>query len=137
MPATNLPQDLRTFITGSTALTALVSTRVHYNYAPISSARPNIWFRVTNDNQPLTMDGAASIHQANVDIECVGLTESDSQAVADAIKARMHGYKGTMGQITCNGAFMDDKDDDYVPFSNQSDEGAHVVSFNLNLWYTT
>lgn len=135
--ATTLPQDLRTFITGSTAITALVSSRVHYNYAPISSAKPHIWFRVTNDNEPLTMDGAGGLHDSNVDVECVGLTEDSAQGVADAVKNRLHGYKGALGNITCKAAFVDDKDDDYIPFSVQSDEGSHVIAYNVRVWYST
>lgn len=135
---TTMPQDLRTFIIGSTSITSLISTRCHYNKMPQSSQRPNIWFRVTSDTEPRTMDGVGGIHEAFVDIECAGLTEDSTQAVADVLKPRLDGYKGTMGNVTANGAFLSDKDDDYVPFSNENDpEGVHVISFGLHLWYTT
>jgi hypothetical protein len=83
------------------------------------------------------MDGVGGLHEASVDVECAGLTETSAQSVADAIKTRLDGYKGAMGNATCQAAFLRDKDDDYLPFSNQSDEGIHVVSYSLQMWYTT
>ena len=135
---TTMPQDLRTFIIGTTSVTGLVSTRCHYNkVVPQSSAKPFVWFRVTRDNEPLTMDGVGGIHDSYVDIECVGATESSVQAVADAVKGRLHGYAGTMGNVSAKGAFLSDKDDDYAPFSTNGEDGLHVVAYELNLWYST
>lgn len=131
------PEDLRTYITGSTAVTDLVSTRVHYNHIPEASARPHVWFRVSSDNEELTMDGAGGLHEAQCDIECVAITESTCQSVADAVKSRLHGYKGALGGSTAQGLFLSDKDDDYMPFSVGSDEGAHVIAYSLRAFYTT
>ena len=134
---TTMPSDLRTFITGSTAITGLIGTRVHYNHIPANSEKPYVWFRITQDDEELTLDGTGGLHESYSDIECSALTESSAQAVADAIKARLHGYKGTMGNISAKGAFLSGKDDDYVPFSNESDQGVNVVAYSLNLWYST
>lgn len=132
-----IQEDLRSFMSGSTAITAVVSSRIHYNYAPGYSAKPHIWYRVNSDREELTMDGVGGLHEASVDVECVGNTAGDCQNVADVVKNRLHGYKGTLGTASCKGAFMDDKDDDYLPYSNQADEGAHVAAFTLKLWFTT
>jgi len=134
---TTMPQDLRTLIIGSTAVSSLIGTRCAYNKIPQHIEQPHVWFRVTNDTEELTMDGVGGMHEAYVDLECVGLNEGSSQAVADALKDRLHGYKGTMGNSSAKGAFVSDKDDDYVPFSTEGNEGAHVIAFSLNLWYST
>lgn len=135
---TTMPQDLRTLIIGSTAVSNLVSTRCHYNKdAPQSAEKPFVWFRTTSDDEPLTMDGVGGMHEAFVDIECVGLTESSAQSVADAVKGRLHGYAGTMGNVSAKGVFLENKDDDYAPFSTDGQEGAHVVAYTAHLWYTT
>lgn len=134
---TTMPEDLRTFVVGTTGITGLVGTRCHYNKTHQESPRPNIWFRVTSDNEDLTMDGVGGMHEADVDMECCALTESSAQSVADALKTRLHGYKGAMGNISAKGAFLKDKDDDYVPFSIEDDDGVHVVAYSLKLWYST
>jgi len=133
----HIPEDLRTFIVATTPVTKYISNRCHYNHTPEASARPNVWFRIASDTEERTVDGVGGLHEATADVECVGVTESSAQDVADAIKTRLDGYRGTMGNATCQAAFLRDKDDDYLPYSNLSDEGAHVVSFTLNLWYTT
>lgn len=134
MPA---PVHIRSLILASTSVTSLVSTRVHYNHVPQQSARPNIWFRVTSDNEQRTLDKSGGLHEARCDIECVGVTETSAQAVADAVKNKLDGYKGSMGTCTAQGVFVLDKDDDYIPFSNEGDDGLHVVSYELHLFYTT
>ena len=135
---TTMPEDLRTFVIGSTSVTGLISTRCSYNKdIPQPLPQPAVWFRVTNDNEDLTMDGAGGMHEADVDMECVATTETTSQAVADALKDRLHGYRGAMGNISCKGAFLQNKDDDYVPYNDDSDNGIHVVAYSLKLWYST
>lgn len=134
---TTMPEDLRTFITGSTGVSSLVSTRVHYNHLPADSSYPHVWFRVASDDEELTMDGVGGIHEADCDLECAGLTEASAQSVSDAIKSRLHGYKGTIGNISAKAIFLSNKDDDYDPFSDQGDDGAHVISHNVKVWYST
>ena len=134
---TTMPEDLRTLTLGTTTISGLVGTRMHYNHLPQESAKPNIWFRVSSDNEELTMDGTGGLHEAFVDLECIDDDESGAQAVADAVKARLHGFKGTMGNVSAKGIFVRDKDDDYAPFANVSDEGAHVVAYSVNVWYST
>ena len=134
---TTMPQDLRTFIIGTTSVTGLISTRCHYNKIPAKSDFPHVWFRVVSDNEELTMDGVGGMHEADIDLECAASSEDSAQAVSDAIKARLHGYKGTIGNSSAKGVFLSNKDDDYVPFSNQSDEAVHVVAHNVKLWYST
>jgi len=132
-----MAQDLRTLIVGSTAVTALLSTRVHYNKTPESAEHPNVRFRTNADDEELTMDGAGGLHQARVDLECNGRTEDSAQSVADAVKTRLHGFKGAMGNVTAQGIFLSAKDDSYIPFSNEGDEGIHTVAFDTQVWYTT
>ena len=134
---TTMPQDLRTLIASTTGVTQYVSTRIHYNRIPESSARSHIWFRVGSDNEELTLDGVGGIHEASVDLECVATTEGGAQNAGDAVKSLLHGYAGSMGNITCDGCFVEDKDDDYLPYSISDDSGAHVVAYGLRLFYTT
>lgn len=133
----NIQEDLRTFIRASTAITDIVGTRVHYNYAPAVSVKPLIWFRVKSDKEPLTLDNVGGMHEAMVDIECVGADPDEMLDLADVVKSRFHGYTGAVGSHSCKAAFMSDKDDEYIPKSSQADEGSHIASFTLDLWYTS
>ena len=129
--------QLRTFILGATAVSDLVGTRCHYTHIPGASAKPHIWFRVSSDTEERTLDGVGGLHEASGDIECVADSPATAQSVAAAVKTRMDGYQGAVGTCRAQGMFVRDKDDDYIPYTNQSDEGAHVIAFGLQLWYTT
>lgn len=131
------PANLRTLILSSTSVAALVGTRCHYNHTPEASACPRIWFRISSDTEERTMDGVGGLHQAETDLECAGVTETSAQSLADAVKGKLDGFKGAMGTMTAQAMFLRDKDDDYVPFLIQGDEGVHVISFTLSMWYTT
>lgn len=134
---TTMPQDFRTLTIGTTSVTGLIGTRCHYNKIPADSAYPHLWFRVTSDNEELTMDAVGGMHEADIDLECAGITEASAQEVSDAVKARLHGFKGTMGNVSAKAIFLSNKDDDYVPFSNESNEGVHVIAHSVKLWYST
>lgn len=134
---TVLAEDLRTYIYASTAVNQYTGTRIHYAQVPQSSAYPHIWYRITSDTEERTMDGAGGLHEAYFDIECAATTPGAAQTLADAIKARLDGYAGTMGGASAKAVFLRDKDDDYIPFSNQSDEGVHVIAFTGHVWYST
>ena len=133
-----LPTHLRTFIIGSSDVSAQISTRCHYNAnVPEYSSKPFVWFRTNTDNEELTLDGTGGLHEAYVDLECVANTETAAQATADAVKARLHGHRGTVGSVTAKGVFVSDKDDDYLPYMAEANEGAHIVSYTVRMWYTT
>jgi hypothetical protein len=137
-----MPQHFRSLLIASTSITDEVSTRVHYNKnVPPHYAKPFVWFRVNTDNEELTLDGTGGIHEANIDLEIVGESEGDAQGAADDIKAKLHGYKGTVGtstgSVSGKATFVEDKDDDYVPYNNRSNTGAHIVAFNVRLFYST
>lgn len=128
---------LRTFILGSTGVTDLIGQRCHYNMIPQVSGFGHVWFQVVSDSEERTLDQTGGVHDATVNIECIGASEGASQAISAAIKSRVDGYKGAFGSITAQGMFLRDKDDDYIPFGIDSDSGAHVVAHELQVFYTT
>lgn len=136
---TTFPEDFRTFLIASTSLAdSLGSTvNVHYNHVPQHISRPYIWYRTASDTVPRCMDKTGGIHQAFLDVEVVGPSEIDAQAVADHLHAKVDGYKGTVGNSSAQGMFLRDKDDAYEPRNINDDDGRHVCAYDLEVWYTT
>jgi hypothetical protein len=134
---TVLAEDMITFLTGTTAITGLVGTRVHYNRIPQISEKPHIWFATASDQQDPTFDGVGSFHDANIDLECVADNESSAQSIADAVTARLDGHQGALGNIRAQGIFLQDKDDNYFPKSIDADDGRHVVAYDVRVLYST
>ena len=137
-----MPEDLITYITGTTAVTSLVGSstapRVHYSKIPQASELSHVWLRTSSDTEDRTLDAAGGLHEAFVDIECVASTESAAQSLADAVKDRLDGTSHTaIGNITAQGIFLSDKDDQYIPKSIDEDVGRSVVAFDLRMFYST
>jgi hypothetical protein len=82
-----------------------------------------------------TLDGSGGLREAFCDIECAATSEDTVQDLAEDVKEKLDGYKGDMGLHTVNAIFLRDKDDDYVPYTNNGDEGVHVVAFEAQLFY--
>lgn len=133
------PEDLRSLLVATTSLAdSLGSTLgVHYNHVPQRSVLSYIWFRTASDNVPLCLKGETGIHHAMYDVEVVGATESAAQTVADHVHAKLHGFKGTVANSSAQGMFLMDKDDTYVPKGINSDDGRHVIAYDLEVWYST
>lgn len=129
--------DLTTYLRASTAITALVSTRIHHNTVPQDSSRSYVWFRRSGENEQLTMDGVGELVETDVDLECWTESISAADTLADAVKTRLHGYRGTMGTATVQGMFVTSKDDDYIPRGTFTDSGAHAVSLGVKIWHET
>lgn len=139
---TTLPQDLLTFITGTTAITSLVGSstapRVHYSHTPEQSEPSWIWFATRSDTQQFTFDRAAGIREAFFDLEVVASSETNAQALADAITDRLDGFKGGAGNSVIRGMWLSSKDDEYIPKSvTMQDAGRHVCSYDVRLFYST
>ena len=136
---TVFPEDLRTFLIASTSLSDSLGTTqsVHYNFVPQHMNRAYIWFRTASDTVPRTLDQVGGIHEAFIDIEVVADSESNAQTVADHVHARLDGVKTAAGNSSIKGMFLADKEDDYLSRNIDSDDGRHVIAYELRVWYST
>lgn len=129
--------DLKTYVTAATSVNAVISGRMHQNSPPQESSKPFIWYRRSNENTPLTMDGAAGIHRVEFDVECITTDPVTSESLADKVKTRLNGASGAFGSSTVQGAFVNDHLDDYLPKGVGGDSGLIAAAFNVLIWYTT
>lgn len=127
--------DLTTYLRASTAITSVVSTRIHHNVVPQDASRPYIWFRRTSENEELTMDGVGELVETDIDIECWTETSAASDSLANAVKTRLNGVRGTVGTASVGGMFVKSKDDDYEPRGAYADTGMHVIALGVKIWH--
>ena len=142
----NFLQDLRSYIVASTSIADQLGTTVavHYNHVPQQQSLPYLWFRTNENNVDRTMDGVGGIRNALIDVEVVAATASECQDLSDAVHELLDGAKrlfmptstGTAKHFV-QGAFMRDKDDNYLPRNIGDDEGRHISAYDLDVWYTT
>lgn len=129
--------DLKTYVTASTSVNAVISGRMHQNSPPQDSSKPFIWYARSSENQGVTMDGNGDPRRVEFDVECISTSVSASESLADKVKDRLNGKQGTFGNSTVQGSFVSDHSDDYLPKGVGSDGGLHAATFNVLIWYTT
>lgn len=134
---TTIGQDLRTFITASTSINDVISGRMHQNKIDQSSTQDRIWYMRTNEDEALTLDGTGGLKNTDFDVECISDDAGTAITLAEKVKERTHGYNGTVGNQSAQGIFVTDKDDDYIPRTNESDDGNHVAALTVSIWHTT
>ena len=131
----DVPTNLRTFLLADTDVAAIVATRVHQSSVPESVDAPYIWFTRDRSDGPRCLDnGVARTTEQQFSVECIAESLSTSQALADAVSDALDGYRGTFGDSTVKGVFVDDQTDDYIPRGVSSDDGAFVAALQVRIF---
>ena len=134
---TTLAENFRTLITSATTITTNVGDRVHANRMPVASQYPAIFFIRSSAETDRDFDGATGPTRSVFDTECLTDDTGPVEAIelAEDVRILLDGYSGAMGTTTVQGIFVTDKDDDYLPRGNASDEGIHVVALDVIIWH--
>ena len=125
---------LRTHLLNDAGIAAIVGTKVHQAHVPQSAAPPYIWYQRSSTGGPVTLDGGvASDFEQFYDVECVSEDLDDMQSLVGLVKSRLHCHRGTFGDGTIKGAFVEDHSDDYIPRSVSDDSVAHVGAVRVQI----
>ncbi len=132
----SIGEDLIQFLFEDGDVNIIVEGQVSQNIIPQKDELPAIWFQRSGEEEPLDMGGTGGLKATTIDLEC--LSEDIDQVIELGSKAKtaLHGKNGAFGTTTVQGVFVDDKDDDYVPKGNQSDDGIHVSAMTVKVWHT-
>jgi hypothetical protein len=131
----DVPTNLRAVLLADSAVAAIVSTRVHQSVVPESVEAPYVWFTRDRSDGPRCLDnGVARNTEQQFSIECIAEDLSTSQTLADAVSAALDGKRGTFGDDTVQGVFVDDQTDDYIPRGVSSDDGAFVAALQVRIF---
>lgn len=90
-----MEQAFRALLTGSAAIMALVPvTRINWLLAPQGTPRPHVVLTLVDDAEGLTLTGPDGLSQGRVQVDCYADTYAAAKAVANEIRALLHGYRG-------------------------------------------
>ena len=135
---TTLAEQLRDFLLADATVSGLVEERVHQAIIPDAarSVYPRIWFRRAAVDGELNLDGGATLPQTTFDLEVLTDDIEQLDTLADAVRARLHGYPptgtaGSWGTRQVLGVFCEDQSDDYIPFAINDDEGTHFAALSV------
>jgi hypothetical protein len=79
-----------------TAVTALVSTRIYPIAPPQNATLPYVLIGTINETRYPTLTGATGVATSQLTIACVADTRLAAHNIAEAIRARINGFRGVV-----------------------------------------
>lgn len=95
-----LEAELRTYTLAGSAVTALVSTRMHARKLPQTPVLPAIVYQRIDTRRLHDMAGPDGLPRPRMQITCWAATPAGAYDLAAAVRARLDGFKGTWGTVT-------------------------------------
>jgi hypothetical protein len=129
----DVAENLRAYMLTSTPLKALTS-HIAENKVPQPTPDKYIWVAQNGKVYDQTTDDAAGVAPRSVlfDCECCAKELRDSVAIADEVRA-LFPYRGTFGDMTIKGAFVNDQSEDYTSVNEMADDGIHSQSLQIEI----
>jgi hypothetical protein len=119
-------------LSGTAAVSALVSNRIYFVKAPQDVIKPYIVFFKVSAPREHTHDGAAGLVEARFQFDVFATTYIAAKAIAGQIQAILQGYSGTMGGaggVYVNGCFYDDEQDLW-----EEDTNLYHIAMDFLMW---
>lgn len=136
----SIAEDFRTFALADATILAAVGTRVHQHRVPDEmragdqsrSTYPRIWYRKALHVDEPQLDGSDAQHtETTFDVEILTEDPDELDTLTDAVRTRFNGAVGTFGSRSVLGVFVDDHDEDYVPYGDGADDGTLIAALSV------
>ena len=88
-----LRADVHAVLSGSTAVTALVGTRITRSKVPQNQPKPYIAYRKVGGPRLQVLTGPTGEEDARIEVACFGGTEAEAESVAEAVRGAMSGWR--------------------------------------------
>lgn len=95
----NLEEALMVYLKAYTGLTALVSTRIHYDELPQGASSPAVVITKVSDIKDHYLSGQCELERPIYQFTAVGLTKTSVKGVAEQLKAALCDYQGTLSGV--------------------------------------
>lgn len=90
-----MEEAFRALLTGSAAVTAIVSTaRINWGAHPQGAALPGIVLNTVADAEGLTYSGPDGLSQGRVQVDCYAASYAEAKELSRAVRTVLHGYRG-------------------------------------------
>lgn len=101
--------ELRRLLTDHAPVAELIGDRVYWNVIPQDAVDPCIRLSRIGGASGHHTGGSDHLDDATVQIDVRALTERSMWEIRDAVKLRLDGYRGQVGQVLFRGIFLRDQ----------------------------
>jgi hypothetical protein len=115
-----IEEGLTAFLSANAGLTTLIGGRVYLMRIPQGATLPCLTYQRISTPRVLTHDtsGSAGTAHPRFQFDAWGTTYTAVKGIADAARAALNGYTGTMGSsnpVTVQAALIDDESPEFAP----------------------
>jgi len=128
-----MEESLAGYLLSATALSALVASRIYWVRAPQGVSKPYVLLTLIGSPRDMKMSGPSGLRMSRVQIDCCGLTYTNTKGVARAVEVRLSGFRGTAGTTTFDGVFLDSERDGLEDGDTPDDLAR--VSMDFLIWH--
>jgi len=125
-----LEEGLYDHLTNDAGVSALVGTRIYPLVVPQDVALPAIAYQRISGPRDHAHDGPSGLGRARMQFTFVGTSYSQAKSVAEAVRASLDGFKGTMGTVTVGAVLLDNEHDSWATAFDKP-----VVRHDYMIWY--
>jgi hypothetical protein len=125
-----IEKGLHTFLTGTAAISALVSARVYPVWLPQSPTLPCLTYQRISGSRVRSLTGPSSLAHPRIQIDCWAATYDGAKTLAEAVRVALDGYSGLMGTVEVFGVIVHGDRDLYDPEVKIS-----RVSMDITIWH--
>lgn len=132
--ANDTTENLRVYLLTSSDVRSLTSGNVHQNQVPQNRKQDYIWLRLASRQPDHCLDDetGAAPRALLYDCECCSSDLDRSVRLSDAVRA-LAPYRGSFGDSTVKGVFVNDQDEDYQPVNDMGDIGIHIQTLQIEV----
>ncbi|QQS08676.1 MAG: DUF3168 domain-containing protein [Phycisphaerales bacterium] len=105
--------ELFQFLTTNAALSGLLADRLYPKQLPQNPIYPAIVYHRISGARDYSHDGSGNRAEPRFQFDCYDRTHVGAKALAEGLRLALSGYRGPMGTVDVQSAFLEDDDDGY------------------------
>lgn len=125
-----IEEALYSDLTTAAGVVAIAGTRGYPELIPEISALPAWAYQTITSNREPVHSGSSGLTEQTIQITCQAVTYASAKALAAAIRARLHGFKGTLSGLKVHRITVDNDQD------GLADEDGATVRVDVSVFYT-
>jgi hypothetical protein len=132
-----LEDGLYTFLTGLSAVTSLVGTRIYPTSAPAASPRPYLVYERPDTEFEQHAGGSAGIAEATLRLKAYGDTPKQARTLIETVQPLLEGFQGLWGTVPIRSVLCGDEGDLFQEPAAGDSKGFPGRFLELDIFYRT
>lgn len=132
----DIGRGIRTYLVAQSGVSDLISTRMYPDILPQDTAFPSIVYAVISDITEHHLSAASNVSRSLIQIDCFASSRLSANALAEAVRAEMDGYRGSAGSESVLASHMRNRSFSYDMPDENDDVGLYRVMLEFLVWHT-